>query len=117
MHRISTRTKKMIAVYFVGEMPLPAPTRASAAPPPKAMPAPASFLGNCTSTSSVRTRQSVINRTDSKTVKNVIIILYRILDYIGKTAGFQRCAAHERAVHVRLAHQFGGVGRFDAATI
>ena len=60
MESESVRTKKMPVAYFVilvSALPLPAPNSASVVPPPKAVPMPASFLGNCTSTSKMRSRQ------------------------------------------------------------
>jgi hypothetical protein len=45
----SERTKNIVATYLVSlvsALPAPAPNSASDAPPPKASPAPASFLGN-----------------------------------------------------------------------
>ena len=53
--------KKMPAAYFVilvSTLPEPAPKSASVAAPPKAMPAPASFLGNCNSINSTSRTQS-----------------------------------------------------------
>ena len=117
----SASTKKMTAQYLVilvSALPEPAPNSASAAPPPKAMPAPASFFGSCISTSRINNRQlsDQQNRQNSndKTHSNR---LNRIFDDVSKTSRFQRRAAHQRAVHVRLAHQFPGVGRLDAAAV
>jgi len=53
-------------VSLVSTLPAPAPKSASVAPPPKAVPNPASFLGSCTSTSRTRKRQL----RNSTTIKN-----------------------------------------------
>src|SRR5581483_7474717 len=64
MESSSTSAKKAMAVYLVNlvsAVPEPAPNNASVAPPPKATPTPASFLGNWISTSKPSKRQSMIN--------------------------------------------------------
>src|SRR5437667_2053778 len=48
---------------------------------------------------------------------NVLFSLNRVLDYISKTPGFKRSPAHERAVHIRLAHELTRIGMFDAPAI
>jgi hypothetical protein len=63
--------RKMPAVYFVilvSAFPEPAPISVSTAPAPNASPAPASFFGNCTSTSRIKNRQI----TTRMNVKNPI---------------------------------------------
>ena len=72
--RIRQSAKKMPEVHFVifvSTLPEPAPNSASVAPPPKATPMPASFLGNCNSTRNTKMMQS----STKKNVKNPIIKL------------------------------------------
>lgn len=61
MAMMMARAKNMPAQYLVilvRTLPEPAPNRASVAPLPKANPAPASFLGSCSSTRRTRRTQS-----------------------------------------------------------
>ena len=47
--RVNAMTKKIAVEYFVifvSAVPVPAPNKASVAPPPNAVPMPASFFGN-----------------------------------------------------------------------
>ena len=67
--------KKIAVAYFVilvSAFPLPAPKSASVAAPPKAWPIPASFLGNCTRTSSVKNKQSITKTTVKKPIRIII---------------------------------------------
>jgi len=71
MARTSAMAKNNPAVYFVifvSALPEPAPNSASVAAPPKAIPAPASFFGNCTRTSKIKNKQF----TTRMNVKNPI---------------------------------------------
>src|SRR5687767_3482760 len=106
-------------VIFVSALPLPAPKRASVAAPPKAWPMPASFLGNCTRTSSIKNRQSKIRNTVKIPIIHIIYVTLsnRVFDYISKTPIFKRSATYQSPVNVRQAHQFAGITRLDAATI
>src|ERR1051325_11469164 len=73
-------------------------------------------------TSRMSNRQSSSKMTVKKPL-NQLISFFRVLSLNGvlhdvrKTPVFQGRAADERAVHVRLAHQFTGIPRLDAATI
>src|ERR1039458_6650484 len=104
-------------VALVRKFPEPEPNKASVAAPPNARPAPASFFGNCISTSRISNRQVNIMTTVKNPISNNIVLLNRVLDYIGKAPNFERRAAHEGAIHVRLAHQLARIGRLHAATI
>ena len=57
-------------VSLVSTFPAPAPKRASVAPPPKAVPRPASFLGNCTSTNRTKKRELRNRITVKKGLRN-----------------------------------------------
>src|SRR6185436_3416063 len=114
------RAKKTPAphlVSFVRALPEPAPKSASVAAPPKAWPMPASFLGNCTSTSKIKNKQSSTSTTVNKPMKNVSILLNRVFHDVRETANLERRTADERAIHIGKGHQLAGVGRFNAATI
>src|ERR1043165_5687364 len=68
----------------------------------------------------MRSTQSNTIITVNNPIKKPItlnLISNRVFDYISKAARFKRSSAHQSAVHIRLAHQLPGVGRFDAATI
>ncbi len=70
--------KKMPAEYLVmvvSAVPDPAPKSASAAEPPNAMPAPASFLGTCTRIKSISTMQ-FRNMIADKNPNNIAIISF-----------------------------------------
>src|SRR2546423_6252859 len=105
----SDKPRKSPAAYLVilvNAVPEPAPNKASVAPPPKAMPAPASFLGSWIKTSKINSRQSSTRMTVRKPIRKLIkSSVHAVFDDIGKTAVFQRRAANERAIHVALAHQ------------
>ena len=69
--------KNIPAEYFVmvvSALPEPAPKSASVAAPPNAMPAPASFLGNCSKIKSISTMESKKRTADKKNSNMVIII-------------------------------------------
>src|SRR6266853_1989524 len=67
------------------------------------------------------TQSSTITRVKKPIKKaifdNVLFSLNRVLDYISKAPGFKRSPAHQRAVHIRLAHEFTRIGMFDAPAI
>jgi hypothetical protein len=76
MARRRANPKKMPAEYLVmvvSAVPDPAPKSASAAEPPNAMPAPASFLGTCTRIKSISTMQ-FRNMIADKNPNNIAII-------------------------------------------
>ena len=79
--RTIARTKKKTAthlVILVRTFPDPAPNSASVAAPPKARPAPASFLGSWRSTSRISRRQSTtINTVKTPVSKSRIILSLR----------------------------------------
>src|SRR6185369_4124870 len=75
--RISAKATKIIVAYLVilvSALPEPAPNKASAAPPPNASPAPASFLGNCTKISKINNRQlSTRIKVSTPAIKLIIV--------------------------------------------
>ena len=63
-------------VMVVRALPDPAPNRASVAAPPKAMPAPASFLGSCSNTRNTSKTQSK-NINTVRNIYNMLIVLVK----------------------------------------